>query len=176
MVNANSGINASADSGVMLRNITPKQLQSQVQVIKSPGGTVYFLPQSLLRNSESAFQVGGFTSASLNSNAPYIGPPTTPGQFGERIYLYGPWQTRVDFALIKRTRLSDRTILEFRATALNAFNDVNFLFASAANDVNTLSVNSSTFGQTASAYRDIRASGANDPGGRIIEFMLRLAF
>jgi hypothetical protein len=176
MVNANTGINASADSGVVLHNITPKQLQADVQVIQSPGGIVYFLPPSLLQNSEAAYQVGGFTTANLNPSAPYIGPPTTPGQFAERIYLYGPWQTRVDFALIKRTKLSERTTLEFRATALDALNSVNFLFASAANDVNTLSVNSSTFGQTASAYRDISASGANDPGGRIVEFMLRLSF
>jgi hypothetical protein len=41
--------------------------------------------------------------------------------------------------------------------------------------VNTAGVGA-TFGQTASAYRDITVSGSSDPGGRIIEFLLRFRF
>jgi hypothetical protein len=53
---------------------------------------------------------------------------------------------------------------------------VNFLLGGAGNDVNSLSLASATFGQTLSAYRDFSVSGSNDPGGRIIDFMLRLSF
>jgi hypothetical protein len=34
----------------------------------------------------------------------------------------------------------------------------------------------SEFRQIVDAYRDISVSGTNDPGGRVIEFMLRLVF
>jgi len=56
--------------------------------------------------------------------------------------------------------------VEFRAQALNVFNLTNFLPGAG----NT----SSTFGQVTSAYRDI--SGTVDPGGRILEFVLRINF
>lgn len=35
---------------------------------------------------------------------------------------------------------------------------------------------SATFGQTRNAYRDFTVSGTNDPGGRLIEFQLRINF
>ena len=37
-----------------------------------------------------------------------------------------------------------------------------------------LSASAANFGQTAGAYRDL--SNTNDPGGRIVEFQLRLNF
>jgi hypothetical protein len=171
-VNANSNTNASADPGVVLHNLTVKQLESMVRIQKQPNDLVYFLPPSLVQNSLAAFSEGGI----LNPSQPYIGPPTTPGVFGERIYLYGPWSSRVDFSLLKRTRIKEKYVLEFRCTALNAFNDVNFLLGGAGNDVNTMTLASTTFGQTTSAYRDFTVSGANDPGGRMIDFMLRFSF
>jgi hypothetical protein len=82
----------------------------------------------------------------------------------------------VDFGILKRTQIRERGPLEFRVTALNLFNDVNFLPGAAGNDVNSITGNSAQFGQTVSAYRDITVSGANDPGGRIVEFQLRFVF
>jgi len=38
----------------------------------------------------------------------------------------------------------------------------------------TLGANGSGFGQTSGAYKDL--SNTNDPGGRIVEFQLRLTF
>jgi hypothetical protein len=175
-VNANDLISASADSGVVLHNITAQQLQSMVSIQKSGNGLVYFLPQSLINNSLAAFEEGGKTLANLDPTQPYIGPPTTPGQFGERIYLYGPLRTRVNLSIIKKTKIGEKKTLELRCNLLNAFNHVNFLLGGAGNDVNSLSLASATFGQTLSAYRDFSVSGSNDPGGRIIDFMLRLSF
>ncbi len=174
--NTASGQSSTADAGIVLHGLTAQQLNDMVAIRKDPAGIIYYLPQALLNNTNAAFEVGGKTLANLDPNAPYIGPPTTAGQLGQRIYLYGPWQSRVDFGILKRTPVAEKASLEFRATALNLFNDVNFLLGSAGNDVNSLSAASAQFGQTTSAYRDITVSGANDPGGRIVEFQLRLVF
>jgi hypothetical protein len=68
-----------------------------------------------------------------------------------------------------------RGILSEYIKALNAVNSVNFLLGAAGNEVNTAGVGA-TFGQTTSAYRDITVSGSSDPGGRIIEFLVRFRF
>ena len=157
---------------MVLNNITQKQLQSLVKIRKDPTGIVYWLPQSFINNTLAAFGNGG----TLDPNAPYIGPPTTPGQLGQRIVVFGPWTKRFDFNILKRIPLTERINLEGRVSFLNAFNRANFYLASPGNDTNGLSGASTSFGQTRSAYRDITVSGTNDPGGRLIEFQIRLNF
>jgi hypothetical protein len=174
-VNSASTQSGVADAGVVLGNLTASQLQDMMSIRKTPSGLVYFLPQSLIDNSLAAFELGGKTLADLDRSKPYIGPPTTAGQFGQRIFLYGPWQQRWDLSVVKRTRITEGTNFELRASFLNAFNQTNFLLGAAGNDVNTLLFGSG-FGQTRSAQRDITVSGANDPGGRLIEFQLRFNF
>ena len=149
-----------------------------VGVIKDGSGIVNFLPQALLNNSYAAFEVNGKTLKDLDPNAPYIGPPTTAGEFGDRIYLYGPWQERFDLSVVKRFKIGEKKSVEFRTQFLNAFNNVNFLLGAAGNDVNTglITATSPLFGQTRSGYRDITVSGTNDPGGRLVEFALRINF
>ena len=104
----------------------------------------------------------------------YIGP-AGPGQWGCKCYVYWPWQRHVDVSLIKITHLRESVTLEIRAQALNVVNSSNFLLGAAANEVNSGGVTAS-FGQTRSAYRDITVSGSSDPGGRIIEFLVRFKF
>jgi len=176
--NSASAQSSSADAGVVLHGIDRAQLQSLMQIRKTPGGLVYYLPQNLIDNSLAAFEVGGKTLANLDPNQPYIGPPTDAGVLGQRIFLYSPWQQRWDLSILKRTKLGERKNFEIRAQFLNAFNNQNFLFGAAGNDVNTILLNSTAtpFGQTTSAFRDITVSGANDPGGRLIEFQLRFNF
>ena len=177
--NAASGQSNSADAGVVLHNLTASQLQSMVSIRKDPSGTVYYLPQSLLNNTYAAFEINGKSLADLDPSAPYIGPPTTPGVLGERIYLYGPWQQLWNLSAVKKTKIGEKKDIELRAQFLNAFNAANFLLGGAGNDVNTLNVGttaSPAFGQTLSAYRDFNVSGTNDPGGRVIEFALRFNF
>jgi Carboxypeptidase regulatory-like domain len=160
------------EAGVVLVNITQKQLQDLVKIRKDPSGIVYWLPQSIINNTLAAFGNGG----TLDPTAPYIGPPTTPGQLGDRIVLFGPWSARFDFNILKRIPLTERMNVEGRVSFLNAFNRPNFSLASPGNDTNGLGANSTSFGQTRSAYRDITVSGTNDPGGRLIEFQLRFNF
>jgi hypothetical protein len=173
------------DGGVILHNLTAGQLQDMMSIRKvnlaatttspKPLGAVFYLPQSLVDNTLAAFEIGGKTLKDLDPNAPYIGPADQPGQLGSRVYLYGPWQQKWDFSLVKKTSIGERTNLEFRMQALNAFNLTNFLLFVPGNGVTTtLGVNNTGFGQTSGAYRDL--SNTNDPGGRIIEFSLRLNF
>ena len=172
------------ESGVILHNLTAKELQDLVEIRKvtlpatanSPAiGAVYYLPQSLVDNTNAAFEVNGKTLANLDRNAPYIGPSDQPGVMGQRVFLYGPWQQKWDFSLIKKTKIFERSDIEFRMQALNAFNRTNFLLFSPGNGLTTtLGANGSAFGQTTGAYRDLQ--NTNDPGGRIIEFSLRWNF
>ena len=167
-----------SNTGVVLHNMTSSELQSMVNIRKATGtdnkGIVYFLPQSLINNSLAAFNQGGFTPAQLDPNAPYIGP-AAPGQLGWRGYVYSNWNRFFDASVVKRTTIHEKINVEFRASALNVFNLTNFgnSGSGTAGAVQYGNIGS-TFGQVTGAYRDI--SGTVEPGGRILEFMLRVNF
>jgi hypothetical protein len=173
-----------SNSGVVLHNITLKQLQSEVGIRKTENPVspyipqVYYLPKpvapvgltsanntNLIDNTEAAFGTNNLTPAQVDPSAPYIGP-AAPGQWGCLCQIYSTGQKHVDVSLIKVTHLRESVTLEFRAQALNVFNIANFLPGSS----NT----SSSFGVVSSAYRDI--SGTFDPGGRILEAVMRVNF
>jgi hypothetical protein len=171
------------DSGVVLHGITASQLQSMMQIRKTtqlsngvPQGVVYFLPQTLIDNSLAAFEVGGKTLANLDPSQPYVGPATTPGELGQRLFLYGPRQQKWDVSLVKKTTIGERANIEFRMQALNVFNLTNFLLFAPGNNIPGNQGIGSGFGQIPvnGAYRDL--SNTNDPGGRILEFALRFNF
>jgi hypothetical protein len=172
------------DAGIILHNLTASQLQSMMQIRKvtlpatassGPIGAVFYLPQSIIDNTNAAFELNGKTLANLDPNAPYIGPADQSGQLGMRAFLYGPWQQKWDFSLMKKTYIRERANIEFRVQALNAFNRTNFLlFVPGSGITTTLPVNATGFGQTTGAYKDL--SNTNDPGGRIVEFSLRFNF
>ncbi|MDX2033495.1 MAG: TonB-dependent receptor [Blastocatellia bacterium] len=169
------------DAGVVLHNITRNQLQDLIRIRKETvcdpacRGVVYYLPQEFIDNTLAAFEQGGKTLANLDRSKPHIGPPTTAGELGSILYLYGPWTSRFDLNLMKRTRLTEKTNLEFRVQFLNAFNQSSIMIRTAGADASTAGVNAS-FGQTRNAFRDINVSGTNDPGGRLVEFQLRFNF
>ncbi len=79
---------------------------------------------------------------------PYIGPANTPGQFGNQVFLYGPWFQTWDVSLSKRTKIRERQSIEFRAQALNIFNHPNFFLV--PNSSGNITVNN-LFGQTRNA-------------------------
>jgi hypothetical protein len=172
------------DSGVILNNMTTQDLQKMMDIRKvtldatassGPIGAVYYLPQALVDNTNAAFELNGKTFANLDRNAPYIGPANLAGELGQRVFLYGPWQQKWDFSLLKKTYIRETANIEFRVQALNAFNRTNFLLFAPGNGLTTtLAVNATGFGQTTGAYRDL--SNTNDPGGRIVEFSLRFNF
>jgi hypothetical protein len=75
---------------------------------------------------------------------------------------------------VKKTHIAERFNLEFRAQALNVFNLTNFLLFVPGSGITATQTIGSSFGQTTGAYRDL--SNTNDPGGRILEFVMRLNF
>ena len=162
-------------NGVTLHNMTGQDLQNMVNIRKTTGadgkGIVYYLPDAVIRNSMAAFNQGGLTPASVDQTQPYIGPAGA-GQLGWRGYLYQNWNRFYDMSIVKRTRIGEGSKnVEFRATALNIFNLTNFGTGASGTNYNNMG---SSFGQVSGAYRDI--SGTVEPGGRIMEFMLRLNF
>jgi hypothetical protein len=157
--------------GIILNNITQRELQDMIQIRKTTAangqGVVYWLPQDFINNTLAAFEVGGFSLNNLDRSKPYISPGSTPGQFAYQVYLYGPPIYHWDLSAVKMTRVTEKQSIEFRAQFLNAFNLINFFLQ----NVNGSSTN---FGQTRSAYTDLNST--NDPGGRVIEFVLRYRF
>jgi hypothetical protein len=156
------------DNGVVLHNLTTSQLQSMMSISKQGNGIVNYLPQSFINNTLAAFQL---ISQPLDPTQPYIGPALTPGQFGNQVFLYGPWLNKWDVSLVKHTKIRERADVEFRVQALNVFNHPNFFLA--PGNSGGLTINN-IFGQTRNAYNDINST--NDPGSRIMDFQLRFTF
>jgi carboxypeptidase family protein/TonB-dependent receptor-like protein len=166
------------ESGVVLVGMDAKELQDAVGIIKPPDagvsaagaglGFVYFLPDDIRENTLKAFGLIPGTPTGR-----YIAPPTTPGQFGGRIFLRQPSFFRADLSAVKRLQIRESMNLELRAEFLNAFNNINFFVGSPA----TVSVNhavNAAFGTTNQAYRDL--STTNDPGGRLLQLVARFNF
>ena len=161
------------EAGCNLVGIDNKGLQKLVKIIKDPEaanrGTVFYLPKDFIENTQKAF--GTITGT---PTGPHIAPPSTAGRVGSFIDLRGPGFFRADMSVVKKTRITERTNLELRAEFLNAFNNINFLVGGAANDATNAGVGGLTFGQTDQAYQD--TSTTNDPGGRLIQFVIRINF
>jgi hypothetical protein len=174
-----------SNTGVVLHNITAAQFQNEVGVYKSnlvgsTGPIVFYLPPptslssagvtssnntNIITNTLAAYNLGGFTPAQVDPNAPYISPAPA-GQLGWHGYFYLPWQKHLDISLQKNTKINERVGFQIAAHFLDILNLTNFL-PSASN-------NSTSFGQITAAYRDL--SGTNDPGARIVEFLMRVNF
>jgi hypothetical protein len=173
------------NTGVILHNITAAQFQSMVGVYKSNllganGPIVFYLPPptslsptgvtsanntNIITNTLAAFNLNNFTPSQVDPNAPYISPAPA-GQLGWHGYFYLPWQKHLDLSVQKNMTIREGVTFQLSAHFLDALNITNFL-PSASN-------NSASFGQISAAYRDL--SGTNDPGARIVEFVLRLNF
>jgi hypothetical protein len=86
------------DSGVVLYTMNIKQLQEMMSIRKTTNaqgvGVVSFLPQTVIDNTQAAFEVGGKTLRDLDATKPYIGPASTAGQLEQCLFLYGPRQQK----------------------------------------------------------------------------------
>ena len=180
---------------VQLVGMSRKDLQRAVGIYRgernsdnsASTGQIYYLPLDIRLNSFRASNITfNSAGASYSQGAPsgrFIAPANFnncmqgyAGQCGfNNLVIKGPSFFRFDLSLAKKIKFTERMNLEMRAEALNAFNNINFLVGSAGNDVNgggTLS--SGFFGRMTAAYQDI--STTNDPGGRLVQLVLRLNF
>ncbi|MFN7927601.1 MAG: TonB-dependent receptor [Blastocatellia bacterium] len=169
---------------VQLVGMTRKDLQNAVKIRQDDAGKkTFFLPQDIVDNTIKAFS---FTGSGYSSGAPsgrYIAPAsdatclqTYTGQCGfSNVVLYGPKFTKFDLSAVKKIRFTERFNFELRAEFLDAFNNINFMVGSPANDVNSITnFNNAAFGQTRNAYQD--TSTTNDPGGRLVQIVARINF
>ena len=117
----------------MLNGITVEELQDLVKVRPGPNGNVYVFDEKLIGPDGRA-------------NPQYIAYPTTPGEHGQFIYLYGPGLFDLDFAVGKRFRVGPRVTANFEALLLTVLNKPSYLVGNTGG-ANT-SIDSTTFGQT----------------------------
>lgn len=80
-------------------------------------------------------------AADGRANSQYLSLPTTPGQFGQFLYLYGPWYFSFDSSINKNIPITERVRFQIQAEVLNALNHAEF-------GLGTLNINSTAFGQT----------------------------
>jgi hypothetical protein len=165
--------------------MTREELQSMIDVRRGPNVLTY-LPDDVILNTQRAFNttLTGFGTqfGTPEPGAKYLAPASSGGcvqayvgQCGfANLVLYGPRFARFDISIVKKIKFTETKNLEFRSEFLNAFNNINFLIGNPANDVNGIGVGGATFGQVNNAYQDL--STTNDPGGRLIQFVLRLNF
>jgi len=179
---------------VQLVGMTRKELQHALKIRKDPvlRGIVYYLPDDIIQNTIKAFTVAGANATNATNGYGSAGAPVgrfiAPTGYGNcqasyngqcglsNVILYGPHFTRFDLSVAKKVTFSENKNLEFRVEFLNAFNNINFKVGSFANDVTSLAgtFSGSTFGQTNVAYQD--TSTTTDPGGRLVQFVLRFNF
>jgi hypothetical protein len=121
------------DAGVILNGITVNELQKLVKVSPGTNGNVLFLDPKLIGSDG-------------RTNPQYITYPTTPGELGQFVYLYGPGLWTADLGLAKRFRISGSSTFNFETLFINAFNHRNTVVGGTGGA--TLSIDSTTFGQS----------------------------
>src|SRR5262249_13730900 len=160
---------------VQLVGMTRNDLQKVIKVRFDDANKItYYLPQDIIDNTIRAFNFSATSTTGYGSlggpTGRYMAPASNQscvegfiGQCGtNHLVVYGPKFTRFDLSAVKRFKITERVNFEFRGEFLNAFNNINFLLGSAANDVTGLGGQASaTFGQFANAYQD--TSTTNDP-------------
>jgi hypothetical protein len=132
----NNGQSGLGNGGVVLNGITVGQLQSMFNnFYGNANKTVNYVNPNLIGSDG-------------RSNPAILAPNTTPGQFGEFIYLYGPHLVSNDFAMSKEVPIAERLRFGFQVEALNALNHQVFSPISGAGY--SVNITSTTFGQTSS--------------------------
>ena len=175
-----------------LIGMTVKELQKEVKVRKGPNA-VTWLPDDIILNSQKAFATnvlnpdGSGYATTYGAGGPtgrFIAPAgfnncqaRYAGQCGfNNLVIYGPSFFRFDVGVTKRFVIDEKRNFEIHMNVLDALNHPNFRVGGFAADLTTTGCCGATFGQltSGSAYRDINTT--NDPGGRVIDFLLRFNF
>ena len=173
--------------GVQLVGMTVEELQKAVRVRKE-ADAVFWLPDDIILNSRRAFGTDILSPTGYGTlgtpEGRFIAPagfnncsPAFSGQCGfTNLVIYGPSFFKLDASLAKVFKIGERRNLEFRLTSLDVLNQPNFRVGGWAADAVGSGCCGATFGQlvNGSAYQDI--STTNDPGGRVVDLMIRLRF
>jgi hypothetical protein len=153
------------DGGVVLNGVTTSQLQKSVGKYPVSGTTnVAFINPKYLNPA------GGY-------NSTYIAPNTTPGTFGQRIWLHGPHNTYDDVSVTKNFPISEKLRFSLQAEMLNAFNHPTFGPGATNGGANFgwNAIQSSTFGLITGGPLNPYATSPNG-GAREIELRANFEF
>jgi hypothetical protein len=121
------------DAGVILNGITVDELQNLITVSPGPSGNVFVFDKELIGPDGRA-------------NPQYLSVPSTPGERGQYVHIYGPGLFDLDLGLNKQFRVSERVRGNFQALMLTVLNKPSYLVGNTGGA--TLNIDSTTFGQT----------------------------
>lgn len=166
---------------VRLVGMTLKELQDAVGLrFDDAAKLAYYEPEDIRINTIAAFNysattTNGYSAAWGVPTGRYIAPASQADCLqvvngdcaGYTTYVRGPMFKRFDISLVKRIRFSETKNFEIRGEFLNAFNAINF-------NGTTCAGSGSTCGLVTSAYTD--PNQQQDPGGRLIQFVVRINF
>jgi hypothetical protein len=168
---------------VQLVGMTPDQLRSQIGLrFDDANREVFYEPAAIINNTIAAYNVSATTSTGYSTSygvptGAYIAPANqnsngcitvvTGDCAGRDLFIRGPRFQRFDLSVVKRIRFTETKNFELRGEFLNAFNNINFYGTTCAST-------SASCGLITSAYTD--SSNTQDPGGRLIQIVLRVNF
>jgi hypothetical protein len=168
-------------SDVRLVGMTDQDLRDAVGMyFDDANKKIWYLPADIRNQSYLAYQydAGGFTGGQAPSGR-YVAPAGS-GNGGNCVqivsgdcaprhhYIRGPMFSRWDMSLVKRIRFSESKNFELRGEFLNVFNNINF------NSYSSLAGSSLNMGLINGSYSD--SSNSQDPGGRLVQIVLRINF
>lgn len=123
-----------ADSGVILANgHTVEEIQSMIKISQGPGLNMYWVDPRLIGPDGRA-------------NPEYLQVPTTPGEFGQFVYLRGANVWNLDGSLNKTASLFGRTSMTLHLTVQNVLNHP--IWSNGLGFLNDANITSNTFGLT----------------------------
>jgi len=121
------------ESGIILKGLTVEELQKKIrQFSPGPNLNAYHVDPALVGPDGRA-------------NPQFFEAPTTPGQLGQFIFLYGTPLVVNDLALLKEVPITERIRFNLQIEAINAFNHPVLNVGGLGGG---LSIDSTTFGQT----------------------------
>jgi hypothetical protein len=187
---------------IQLVGMTAKELQDAVgvyfnQTINGVKVPVSFLPADIIENTIRAntFEAPRLPTATLPANTtgyPLGQAPTgrfiAPAGFGNcqgrsigecgfrKFVLFGPNFFKVDSSIGKRFNIGEKRNVEFRMTAFDVLNHTNWRLGGWGGNVNNITTFTGQFGQMLSGWAYADPNGSNDPGGRILDFLIRINF
>ena len=181
---------------IQLVGMDAKELQDAVgvyhnQVIRGVTVPVSFLPADIIENTirantfatPSVANATGHPAGQLPSGR-FIAPAgfgncqaRTSGDCGFRKFvLFGPNFFKLDSSIGKRFNIDEKRNVEFRMTAFDVLNHTNWRLGGWTGNVNNITAFTGTFGQMLSGWAYQDPNGSNDPGGRILDFLVRINF
>jgi hypothetical protein len=162
LLGGNNTFNNYGDGGVNLIGVTPGQLQHSVGVYRSSDPrTVNTINPKYLTTTGTA-------------NPAYLQPNTTPGTFGNLIYLHGPHGFYNDIAVTKSFLVREKYNFRLQSEFINVFNhpvfgNTPFNSSAAAITPTTSNVQNNTFSR-------VGLTNANGSFGRVIELRANFEF